>query len=364
MMRGSVHKHRCMICGRNLFVRSGNFHREMDQAGSRREIDEIPLTKGRLNMRFNYSTKFLSILSIAVSATLICSAGLNAKDKTEKKVRVSTLIRPDFDPTAEKVELFEAMDDGKIDAFVIPHNEHHGYIFIENKSDQPVSLKLPRTIVAVQNLKQFGGGGGFGGGQGGFGGGQGGFGGGQGGFGGGGGGQGLGGGGGFGGGQGGGQGGFGGGGGGFGGGGQGGGGFFSIPPQHRVRANLNSVCLEHGKDAPSRTNKYHLVPAEKAIKNDVLMELLVIVGSGQVSAKSAQAATWFLTDGMSFQQLAAKQEAHFGGLLTPYFTNQELAQAQQLLLYAKKMSEARKSQPEGETPVESGYTREELKVSR
>jgi hypothetical protein len=127
---------------------------------------------------------------------------------------------------------------------------------------------------------------------------------------------------------------------------------------------LNSVCLEHGKKAPTKTNKYFLVDAEKAIKNDVLMELLAIVGTGKVSEKSAQAAAWYLTDGMSFQQLAAKQQAHFGGFTTPYFTRQELAQAQQLLVYAKKVADERKQKKEQPQQESGGYTRAELKTNR
>jgi hypothetical protein len=315
-------------------------------------------------MSFLKTRHILTTFSVVLCAGLIVSVNLNAAESSADKesdskrpTRVKTILRPSFDPTVEKVELFEAMEEGAIDAFVVPHNEHHGYIFVENKSDKPVSVKLPRTIVAVQNLKQFGGGGGGFGGQGGQ---QGGF-GGQGGQGGQqGGNQGVGGG------QGGQQGGFGGqggqGGGGFGQQG-GGGGFFSVPPQHRVRLNLNSVCLEHGKDAPTKTMKYTLVPAEKVIKNDTLYELLSIVGSGQVSERAAQAAAWYLTDGLSFQQMANKQEAHFGGRTTSYFTQSDLVTAQQLLVFAKKQADDRRAaEAAGEKEeVDPYYSRESFK---
>lgn len=309
-------------------------------------------------MSFLKTRHILTALSLALSAGMIFSANVNGAETSDKKTRVKTILRPSFDPTADKVELFDAMDEGEVDAFVVPHNEHHGYIFVENKSDKPVSVKLPRTIVAVQNLKQFGGGGGggFGGQQGG-----GGFGGQQGGGQQGGGNQGVGGGQ-----QGGQQGGFGGqqggGGGGFGGQ-QGGGGFFSIPPQHRVRLNLNTVCLEHGKDAPTKTMKYTLVPAEKVIKNDTLYELLSIVGTGQVPERAAQAATWYLTDGLSFQQMAAKKEAHFGGRVTSYFTPSDLVLAQKLLVFSKKQADERRAQEErnSEAEIDPYYSRNSLK---
>ncbi|MBD3674719.1 MAG: hypothetical protein HUJ26_14450 [Planctomycetaceae bacterium] len=109
--------------------------------------------------------------------------------------------------------------------------------------------------------------------------------------------------------------------------------------------------------------KYSLVPAEKVIKNDTLYELLSIVGTGQIPERAAQAATWYLTDGMSFQQMAAKKEAHFGGLLTPYFTPSDLATAQKLLVFAKKQAEVRRAKEAQETEeIDPYYNRESLKT--
>ena len=75
---------------------------------------------------------------------------------------------------AEAVELFEGIDKGLLEARLIPRNADGGNLFIANKSDRPLTVKLPKAFAAVQVLKQgFGGqGGGVGGAQNGSGGGQ------------------------------------------------------------------------------------------------------------------------------------------------------------------------------------------------
>ena len=178
-----------------------------------------------------------AILGIAVTASAVCQAGSKRSD-----ARKPVLTNPKFDPTAERVGLFDGMKDGLLEAKVIATDDTGGFVIVSNKSDQPLTVELPDAFVAVQVLKQLGGlGGGMGGGGmggGGFGG-QGGQQGGQnqnqgGGFGGGG--------------Q---QGGFG---GGQMGGGQmggGGGGFFSIPPERGVKVPYVGACLNHGKADPN-----------------------------------------------------------------------------------------------------------------
>lgn len=126
----------------------------------------------------------------------------------------------------------------------------------------------------------------------------------------------------------------------MGGGGQGGGGFFSIPPEKVIAVSFNSVCLEHGKPEPGPSSKYTIVPISRLSKDPVLHQLLAAVGTGKVDPQAAQAATWHLTDKMSFEELAAKTEEHLGEIAsTPYFTRSQLLMAQQLLAQAEARAE-------------------------
>ncbi|MEK6260273.1 MAG: hypothetical protein AABP62_16775 [Planctomycetota bacterium] len=286
------------------------------------------------------SSAALIACCLASFALVFTNGQLSELSAAGKKSANKPPIRnPKFDPTAEQVEFFAAIDAGQIEVKLIPKNALSGNVLIENKTDKPLNVKVPEAAVGVPMNFQFGGGGqqgGFGGGQQGGqqGGGQqqqgGGMGGGQ-------------------------QGGFGGGGGQQGG---GGGGFFSVPPERVISVQFNSVCLEHGKPEPTPSSRYKLVPVSQVSDDPVLYELLTVVGTGKVDSQAAQAATWHLTDKMSFPQLAEKAMTRLGGQPpTPYFSQAQLQGAQQLLaLSAKKAEERKDKKPATEQPTTSRVT--------
>lgn len=282
-------------------------------------------------------------LLVAVCSAAVAMGGVVLTSETavaaKKIARKPVVTKTTFDPAAEEVELFAAIEAGQVSARLIPQNARKGNILFENKTDKPLTIKLPEAVIGVPVTNaQFGGG--MGGGMGGMGGGgMGGMGGG--GMGGGGGQQAMGGGMG-----GGGMGGMGGGMGGMGGGGMGGmgggGGFFSIPPEKVVSIPLQSVCLEHGKPEPTVRSEYILVPVEKFNDDPALFEILSLVGSGTVDSQIAQAAAWHLTDKMSWRDLAMDSNRRLGGLAPePVFSTRQLMAAQQLLSIAQARAEKR-----------------------
>jgi hypothetical protein len=291
---------------------------------------------------------------IAVSwtvALLAAGVGLLLSPVTgaaaEKKPTPKPLKKLPLDPNAAEVELFDAIESGQLAVRVVPKNSTSGNVFIENKTDKPLTVKLPEAVVAVpKHLAQFGGGGmggmgmgGMGGGMGGMGGmGMGGMGGGMGGMGG----QAMG-------------GGMGGGmmGGGCGGGMMGGmGGFGSIPPETVAAVPLHAVCLQHGKPDPTPRNDYVLIPVENFTQDPVLMQMLRIVATGQVDSQAAQAATWHLTDKLTWEQLAIKTQHRLGGGLGPrYFNPAQLEAGYSLLNAAKELAEEAPPMPKPRKPV-------------
>lgn len=250
------------------------------------------------------------------------------------------ILKPGFDPSAEQVDLFAGLDEGSLEARVIPKDSLGATVLLKNTSKKPLTVKLPKAVAAVQVLKQgFGGaGGGLGGGGlggGGLGGGAGGLGGGQttgGGLGGGG----LGG---------------GGAGGGLGGGGAGGGaGFFSIPPEETVQLSYKSLCLEHGKAEPRAAMNYRLVPLDTHTKDPVLQELVTSYASGRLDVGAAQAAVWHVANDMSWAELQAKGVERLGGAgRTPYFSPAQLAAAQSLVAQAHARVREQNAEPKSVT---------------
>ena len=217
-------------------------------------------------------------------------------------------------------ELFAAEADGLVAVKYIPNDSRSAQVIITNRTSKPLSLRLPAAFAGVPVLAQMGMGGG--GAAAGFG--AGGIGGGPQATGGGLGGQGMN------------------GMGGGGGAGAAGGGAFSIPPQKTRVLRVTTVCLEHGKPEPSSRHPYKLAAVESFSTDPKLAVVLESLGRGELSQKVAQAAAWNLSNGLSWERLAAEKIDHAGGVPDePYFTAAELLAAQRVVAIATQQAAAR-----------------------
>ncbi|MEX0718820.1 MAG: hypothetical protein WD066_19665 [Planctomycetaceae bacterium] len=275
-----------------------------------------------------------------LAAALLLAGTTDASAARPRKV----ITKPQFDPDAQQVDLFEADQSGQIEVKVIPKDATGGNVLIENKTDQPLSVQIPETFVGVHVYKQFGPGIGPGGG-------------------------------------------FGAGGvgltgtgtalgaqgmaqplggmmGGMGMGGMGMGmmpgmmggmGMYSIPPESVARIPYRSVCLAHGKPDPTPRMTYRMVPVESFSEDPALPQLLALLGDPKVDQHAVQAATWHLTDGMTWQQLANKRIERLGGVPSqPYFSLAHLRYAQQTLAVAQqRAAEAEKAKDQAGRPTRS-----------
>jgi len=237
---------------------------------------------------------------------------VNSADSTSA-VKRKVVPAQKVDESLDHIDVFEGIEKGVLDVKMIPKDAMGGNMLIENKGDKPLNVDFPAAFIGKQVLKQFGGG--MGGGMGGMGGGMGGM-----------------------------------GGGGFGGGGQqGGGGFFSVPADKVVRVAYRAVCLEHGKPEPSSRMTYRIGKVEEFSDNPVLEETLKLVASGQLDPQAGQAATWHITDKMSWEQLAAKSIPHVGRPATPYFSAETLRRAQNIHVAAVARVKERQEKNEKST---------------
>lgn len=259
------------------------------------------------------------------SFCLLLGLSLVANAAPKKRIVVK---KPQVDPQAETIELFDGINQGLLAVHLVPHNADGGNVFIENKTDRPLTVRLPKAVAAVQVLKQ---GRGVGAGPGpgiglnaingpnaaNNGGAQataGGF-------------------------------------------GQqiglqnnrlgnnnnmGPFGMFSVPPEKVAQLPLKTVCLEHGKPDPRSSMTYQLVPIEQFSSDSVLAEMLEQFVAGKIDQKAAQAAAWHLANHMSWKELEAKKVKHLGGIApTPYFKPAQLTQAQELVANAEKVVRTR-----------------------
>jgi hypothetical protein len=226
-----------------------------------------------------------------------------------------------YNPADRTVEMFEAIKKGDINVKLIPKDSTQCRILIENKTDEPLNVKLPETFAGVPALAQFGGGGAGGGGgrssrssSGGSSGQNQSMGGGMGGMGG----------------------------GGMG----GGGGMFNVPPEKVGQFKVTTVCLEHGKDEPRAAIPYEIKPLESVTTKAGVRELCQSLGKTEMSQRAAQAAAWHLNNDMTWEELAAKRIKHANGTSEPYFTQQDLQAGMKIAAVAVKIAEERRQQEE------------------
>ena len=76
------------------------------------------------------------------AALLACATLTGAGKRPIRKVSV--------DPTARQVELFAAMEQGLINVNMILHSSEGGNIFVENKTDQPLTIQFPKAVVGIE----------------------------------------------------------------------------------------------------------------------------------------------------------------------------------------------------------------------
>ncbi|MFP6675011.1 MAG: hypothetical protein VB878_08035 [Pirellulaceae bacterium] len=266
---------------------------------------------------------------VCAVAVALSTTSFAASPKRAGKIKVHDTV----------IGLFEGMKSGKLEVRLISKDESRGKVLIENKTDKPITIKLPATFAGVPADAQFdfgagGGNAGFGGvgriGGGGQGGGRIG-----------GGGQGVGGGfngggnngggnnGGF-------NGGLNGGGNLFGGGGGGGGGLFNVDPEKVRRIEVTTVCLEYGKPTPNTRMEYRIVPLERVTANAQIIEICRMVGTKEVPQNAGQAAAWHLTDRLSWIELAKKNRfvSQLTGAHEKLFTSRELQLASRIVTEA------------------------------
>jgi hypothetical protein len=232
-------------------------------------------------------------------------------------------------PTAT-VELFAGIESGDIEVTMIQKDSREGMVMIHNKTDKPLTVKMPEAFGGVPVLAQRRGGGGGGmGGMGGMGGGMGG-----------GGMQGMG-------------GGMMGGMGGMGMGGMGmGGGMFNIAPEKVQKVKIATVCLEHGKDDPNPRVPYKIVPIETVSKEGAVTEVIKLMCQGQVDQHSAQAAAWHLANGLSWEELANKVGIkHINGTQEPYFTLAHIQRAMAVTNVAQHRAEQAAKEKESTSSI-------------
>lgn len=100
---------------------------------------------------------------------------------------------------------------------------------------------------------------------------------------------------------------------------------FNVPPEKLVQLKTPLVCLEHGKKNPNSGVAYLLKRIDEVSQAAGVRELCGMLAEGSLSQTAAQAAAWHLANGLSWAELTAKRREHLDGTSEKYFTSVDLA---------------------------------------
>ena len=209
--------------------------------------------------------------------------------------------------SAGAVDLFQAIDQGQIDVKVIPKDSSQLRVIIENKTDKPLTVKLPDAFAAVPVLAQFaaparapardsarnqpqqsvGGAAPSGKGPGMM-------------------------------------------------------GMMNIAPEKTGQwTAVSTVCLDYGKGEPRAAIPYAIEPIDQCTTQPGVREVCEMLGKGQVKQRVAQICAWHLNNGLSWEKLSAKQLRFADGSTRPYFTSKEIQAAMKVSASALEAAKQR-----------------------
>jgi len=177
---------------------------------------------------------------------------------------------------AETVAMFNAIDNGQIEVKITVQDDQNARLVAQNLTDQPLTIEIPEAFAAVPILAQNQGGGG-------------------------------------------------------------GDGFINLAPEKFGSKKVGFICLEHGKPNPRSDMRYEVKPIETLTSDAKVIKLIGEHGAGRCSHAVAQAAAWHLQNGMSWEQLAAKQRKHLGGGSEPYFSAAQLQLAARFVTHLETL---------------------------
>ena len=222
-------------------------------------------------------TAFFGLITLSLAAV-----AAQARDAGAPK-------QPTGRPAVEVHDVLDAETAGLVTVKFIPNDSRSAQVLVTNKSNKPLTLKMPAAYAGVPVLGQMGG---MGGGMGGM-----------------------------------------------------GGGAFSVPPEKTKVLKITTVCLEHGKKEPSSRMAYKLVALDTFSTDPKLQAILASMGRGELSQKVAQAATWHVANGLSWDQLAGKKIDRLGRPDDAWFSPNELLMAHRSVAVASERAAAATVEP-------------------
>ncbi len=236
-------------------------------------------------------------------AALLLAGSALAAESGRKPVRVGR-----YNPKAQTVEMFAAMENGDIAVRLVPWNALLCRILVENKTDEPLNVELPKAFVGVPVSAQRPGedhpisdrdsGSGdtqnLGGGMGGYG-------------------------------------------------SIGKEGVLDIHAKQVGQFNVSTVCLDHDKEGPLPGAAYEIKRADRVAVKLGVGEVCELLGNGKIDQQVAQGVAWHLNNKLGWEQLAAERIPSAHGKSRPYFSQKEIEAGKVVAAQAVKTAKERRN---------------------
>jgi len=114
-----------------------------------------------------------------------------------------------------------------------------------------------------------------------------------------------------------------------------------VEPGKEVELPVRTVCLDPGLPPPRPDLPYQMRPIKSHAANPALRELCRMLRRPGTNQNAAQAAAWYLDDGLSWAALGALRTPSPQGRLIPVFTSSDIRQAKQLAAKAISLAQQR-----------------------
>ncbi|MGN6544212.1 MAG: hypothetical protein ACTHK7_04130 [Aureliella sp.] len=109
-------------------------------------------------------------------------------------------------------------------------------------------------------------------------------------------------------------------------------GMFRVPAGHTGKVRAATVCLEHGKPEPNSRMRYRIVPIAEFNSDPRIAYLCRMLADREITQNVAQAAAWHIANGLSWEELAAKDRVRskYSGN-QKFFNRDELQQSMRVV---------------------------------
>lgn len=117
---------------------------------------------------------------------------------------------------------------------------------------------------------------------------------------------------------------------------------FNVAPEGVAQLRLPSVCLDPGKPDPRPAMAYQLKPIEAVTDKAEVHQLCRMLARGQLRQRAAQAAAWHLNNRMSWEALARLRiQVAMGRISRPLFTRRDLVEGKKAADAAGQLAKGR-----------------------